>query len=145
MGRAMGAVAGLGSALLLVAACDTVDVGDPPADVNACRPSQQFFYERVWPEFLGKDNGGRRCSDSRCHDASSPRVLVLPPPQSAPGLPLPTDWAGVYKAAAEQMLCTNVGESPLIVRPSQPGHGGGALIDLAGPEAAVVRAWVEAP
>ncbi|HEY0714692.1 MAG TPA: hypothetical protein VGF45_18570, partial [Polyangia bacterium] len=58
-------------ALALIAACDTVDVGDPPADVNACRPDQRFFYERVWPGFLGKDNGGRRCSDARCHDASS--------------------------------------------------------------------------
>jgi hypothetical protein len=104
MGRAKGVVTGLWNAraaggqagfiaclMLCLAACDTVDVGDPPADVNACRPSQRFFYERIWPEFLGKDHGGKHCSDSRCHDASSSRLLVLPPPQSIPDLPLPSD------------------------------------------------------
>jgi hypothetical protein len=127
-----------------VLACDTVDLGDPPADVNACRPSQQFFYERIWPEFLGKDHNGKHCSDTRCHDASSPRVLLLPVPTSQPGLPLPSDWAAVYKAASEQLLCTNVGASPLIARPSNPDHGGTMLIDPNGPEAALVRMWVEA-
>ena len=127
-----------------VLGCDTVDLGDPPADVNACRPSQQFFYERIWPEFLGKDHNGKRCSDTRCHDASSPRVLLLPVPTSQPGLPLPSDWAAVYKAATEQMLCTNVSASPLIARPSNPDHGGTMLIDPNGPEAALVRMWVEA-
>jgi hypothetical protein len=134
----------LGLAPLGVLGCDTVNLGDPPADVNACRPSQQFFYERIWPEFLGKDHNGKRCSDTRCHDASSPRLLLLPVPTSQPGLPLPSDWAAVYKAATEQMLCTNVSASPLIARPSNPDHGGTMLIDPNGPEAALVRMWVEA-
>ena len=129
---------------LLLLGCDTVDLGVPPADVNACRPSQQFFYERIWPEFLGKEHNGKHCSDTRCHDASSPRVLLLPVPTSQPGLPLPTDWAAVYKAATEQMFCTNVSASPLIARPSNPDHGGTMLIDANGPEAALVRMWVEA-
>ena len=34
-------------------------------DVNACRPSQGFFCERVWPEVLAGGYGGKRCSDSR--------------------------------------------------------------------------------
>src|SRR4029453_6959404 len=102
MGRARVMVAGLLRLVPLgVLGCDTVDLGVPPADVNACRPSQQFFYERVWPEYLGKDHGGKRCSDARCHDAASPRLLLLPTPQSAPTLPLPADWAAVYKAATE--------------------------------------------
>jgi hypothetical protein len=134
----------LGSISLGVQGCDTVDLGAPPADVNACRPSQQFFYERIWPEFLGKEHNGKRCSDTRCHDASSPRVLLLPVPTSTPGLPLPSDWAAVYKAATEQMFCTNVSASPLIARPSNPDHGGMKLIESDGAEAALVRMWVEA-
>jgi hypothetical protein len=138
------AVGLLGLFPLGAAGCDTVDLGAPPADVNACRPSQQFFYEHIWPEFLGKDHNGKHCSDTRCHDASSPRVLLLPVPTSPPGLPLPSDWAAVYKSATEQMFCTNVSASPLIVRPSSPDHGGTMLIDLNGPEADLVRMWVTA-
>jgi hypothetical protein len=134
----------VGAASLAFGACDTVDLGAPPADVNACRPSPQFFYERIWPEFLGKDYSGRHCSDTRCHDASSPRVLLLPAPTSAPGLPLPNDWAAVYLAATRQMSCTNVSSSPLIARPSSPTHGGTMLIEVNGAEAALVRMWVEA-
>ena len=129
--------------LVVLAACDTVDLGDPPPDVNACRPSQELFYTRIWPEYLGKENRGRRCSEARCHDASSPRVLVLPPPTSPGALPLPPDWAALYKAATEQLFCTNAGASPLIDKPSRTDHGGGRLIDANGEEAALVKMWVE--
>jgi hypothetical protein len=145
MGSRWALAAGLlGPLLLAASACDTVDLGVPPADVNGCRPSQQFFYEHIWPEFLGADHGGKHCSDTRCHDASSPRLLLLPVPTSPPGLPLPSDWAAVYKAATEQMFCTNVSASPLLVRPSSADHGGGMLIEANGPEATLVRMWVEA-
>ena len=127
------------------AGCDTVDLGDPPADVNACRPSQRFFYERVWPEFLSKDYGGKHCSDSRCHDVASPRQLRLPPPTSAPMLPLPPDWAAIYKSATEQLSCTSPSTSTLINRPSSAGHGGGQLFTLGGEESTLIQMWVTAP
>ena len=136
--------AAIAGAASLPLACDTVALGPPPPEVNACRPSEAFFYERIWPEFLGKDYGGQSCSDRACHDAASASLLVLPAPQSAPGLPLPPDWRLAYRSAADQLFCTNAAASPLITRPSQSGHAGGALIDPAGPEAALVRAWVEA-
>jgi hypothetical protein len=133
----------------LVAGCDTVDLGEPPADVNACRPSETFFVERVWPEFLSRDFAGKRCSDSGCHDAASARRLRLPAPSSPPGLPLPADWGLVYRSATDQLICTSPGASPLITKPSgQASHGGNLLaaplIEPDGPEAALVRAWVEA-
>jgi hypothetical protein len=138
---------GIGAVAALFATgpgCDTVALGPPPADVNACRPNQQFFYERVWPEFLGKTFEGKSCGDTGCHDASSARVLVVPAPRSQPGLPLPPDWAAVYKSVTAQMSCTNVAASALLLRPASADHRGGKLIDPSGPEAAVVRAWVEA-
>jgi hypothetical protein len=125
-------------------ACETVDVGSPPADINACRPDQRFFYERVWPEFLGREVGGKRCNDSGCHDSGSPRQMRIPAPTSAPMLPLPADWAAAYKAASEQMSCTNVASSPLLQRPSRVDHGGGKLIEPEGEEAMLLRMWVEA-
>ena len=125
-------------------ACETVDVGSPPADINACRPDQKFFYERVWPEFLGREVNGKRCNDSGCHDAASPRQMRIPAPTSPPMLPLPADWAAAYKAATEQMSCTNVTSSPLLARPSRVDHGGGKLIEPEGDEAMLLRLWVEA-
>jgi hypothetical protein len=138
---------GLVAALLggLTLACDTVDLGIPPPGVNACRPSQQFFLERIWPEFLTKDYAGKRCGDAGCHDAASPRVLRLPPPSSPASLPLPSDWLLVYTAAAEQMSCTDAANSLLLNRPSSLGHGGGRLIELDGAEAMLLKAWVTAP
>jgi hypothetical protein len=140
--RGLGAATGLTALLLAGAACDTVDLGPLPADVNACRPSQQFFYERIWPDYLGKEHAGKRCSDAGCHSATSPRVLLLPPPTSAPTLPLPADWAGLYKSVTNQMFCTNSAASPVIVRPSRTDHGGGKLIEPDGVEAALIREWV---
>lgn len=138
-----GFLLGLGL-LLLAPGCDTVALGSPPAGVNACRPSQQFFVERIWPEFLARTYGQRRCSDAGCHDGASPRQLSLPPPSSAPTLPLPADWAAVYTSTAEQVLCTNALASPLLVRPSSPDHGGTKLIEPQGSEAMLVQMWVAA-
>jgi len=130
---------------LLLAACGTVDVGPPLADVNACRPSQAFFVEQIWPNFLNKDYNGKRCSDRSCHDAGSGRQLVLTPPTSAAAVPLPPDWAAVYKSVTEQLLCTNVDSSPLLTRPDgRQTHGGSKLIDPNGAEATLIKMWVVA-
>ena len=131
---------------LVGAACDTVDLGPPPADVNACRPSQQFFNDQIWPNFLSRDYGGKHCSDGRCHDAASAQSLKLPPPTSPPAVPLPSDWFAIYKSATEQMHCTGATTSPLLIYPDgQVTHGGGTLIAPDGPEAALVEMWVTAP
>ncbi|HJZ88126.1 MAG TPA: hypothetical protein VKN99_23290 [Polyangia bacterium] len=136
-------VAGL---LILGAACDTVDLGPLPADVNACRPSQQFFLDHVWPEFLAKDYGGKHCYDANCHDAASRQALTIPPPTSPPMVPLPPDWAMVYRSATEQTQCTNAEASALVTHPDgQVTHGGGMLISPTGPEVTIVKMWVTAP
>ncbi len=128
---------------LSLAACGTVDLGPTPADVNACRPSQAFFASQIWPNFLAKDYGGKRCADARCHDSGSARLLVLTVPTSAPSIPLPPDWAAVYRSVTEQLLCTNVDASPLLARPDgRQTHGGGKLIEQTGVEAMLVKMWI---
>ena len=130
----------------VLAGCGTVDVGPPLADVNACRPSQSYFVEQIWPNYLDKDYSGRHCSQSGCHDSGAGRQLVLSAPPSALALPLPSDWAAVYRSVTQQMLCTDVTSSPLIARPDgRQTHGGGKLIQPDGPEATLVKAWVSAP
>jgi hypothetical protein len=69
----------------------------------------------------------------------------LTPPTSPGALPLPPDWAMVYRSVTEQLRCTNVESSPLLARPDgrQP-HGGEKLIEPNGPEAILVKMWVSA-
>ena len=130
----------------LGAGCDTVDLGQPPAGLNECRPGPLFFTTDVWPKVLGATFGGKHCSDGGCHDAASPRQLVLPPPTSPAAVPLPPDWNAVYTSAANQMQCASVGASELLTRPSgQRQHGGGKLFEPDGAEAMVLRDWVKSP
>jgi hypothetical protein len=126
--------------------CSSVDLGDPPADVNACRPSQAFFVEEIWPNFLDKDYGGKRCADSACHAASAGRPLSLVMPMTPSTLPVMLEWAANYRSVTENMQCSNVHSSPLLTNPAGlVTHGGGKLIEPDGPEATLIEMWVTAP
>ena len=128
---------------VVLAGCNTVDVGPPLADVNACRPSPTVFVQQIWPNFLAKDYNGKHCNDSSCHDAGSGRQLVLTTPTSMGTVPLPPDWEMVYRSTTEQLLCTNVDASPLLERPDgRQTHGGGKLIEPDGAEVTLIKMWV---
>jgi hypothetical protein len=140
-GALLGAVIGAG-------ACETVDLGAPPRDINACRPSQQYFVDEIWPNVLSADYGGKHCYDSKCHDPASGRPLTLvanPMPMPAV-IPLTMDWAANYRSATENMNCSNVEASDLIALPANlRTHGGGMLFSATGPEALKIQMWVTAP
>jgi hypothetical protein len=126
--------------------CSSVELGDPPADVNACRPSQAFFVDQIWPNFLDKDYGGKKCADGACHAASAGRPLSLLMPDPTVTKPLTLNWASNYRSVTENMQCSNVRSSPLLTNPSgQVTHGGGKLIDPNGAEATLIEMWVTAP
>ena len=89
----LGAAAAAGA----VAACQTVDLGTPPADLNACRPSQLFFVSNIWP-ILSSDYGGKHCYDAGCHDMGTGRPLTLVPipgfvPDAGMTVPVPLTGA----------------------------------------------------
>jgi len=141
--------------LLLVAAasllggalgCQTVDLGAPPADVNLCEPSQQFFIDSIWPMFLGNDYGGKHCYDSGCHGSGSTTAMTLTNPSGPGMIPLPADWAANYTQATHRMNCSDPTDSDLLIYPeNRVPHGGGMLIMPAGPEETLVSTWVTAP
>ena len=132
-------------------ACDTVDLGDPPSDINACRPSQAFFAAEIEPNFLAKDYGGKHCWDSACHGTLAPNALdltdpaLLSPPMNPP-IPLTGDWATNYMSATEEMSCSNVAASKLLEYPAGiRNHGGGKLMEPDGPEATLIKMWISQP
>jgi len=129
-----------------VVACETVDLGPPPADVNACRPSQQFFVDEIWPNFLAQDYNGVHCYDANCHGGASNNSLRLTVPLTAATIPLSAEWYDNYIAATQQMKCTNVAASLLLEKPTtiQP-HIGNKLIEPDGPEALLVTRWISEP
>ena len=139
-------LAALVLAATLLAACETVDLGDPPADVNACRPSQQFFIDAIWPMLLAQDYGGQHCYDAACHGGASSNSLRLTVPSGAGTIPFPADWNSNYRSVTEQMNCSNVAASKLLAMPSgQRPHRGGMLISPTGPEADLIKMWVSQP
>lgn len=143
--------AGLG--LMLAAAalgaglgCQTVDLGAPPADVNACQPGQQWFIDMVWPNFLGADYNGKHCYDSTCHGPGSTTAMTLTNPVEPGVLPFPMDWQNNYTQAAQRMNCSDAADSALLILPEGVQvHGGGMLIMPNGPEATLVEQWVTKP
>jgi hypothetical protein len=150
-------VAVTAAALLGAAGCQTVDLGAPPADVNACEPGQQYFVSTIWPMFLGMDYGGKHCFDSGCHGLGSRTPLTLtdisatlatlpsPPPN-----PLPPDVLADYTQASQQMNCSDVADSKLLIFPENVQvHGGGQLIDPNSQQATdtlmLLETWVGSP
>jgi hypothetical protein len=133
---------------LSLLACETVDLGKPPSDINACRPSQQFFVDEIWPNFLAKEGyaGGVHCYDAACHGALAPNALDLIFPTVAGAVPLTGDWAANYMAVTEEMSCSNVAASKLLELPAGiKRHGGGKLIEPDGPEATLIKMWISQP
>jgi hypothetical protein len=129
-------------------ACETVDLGLPPADINACRPSQQFFVDEIWPNFLAKDGyaGGVHCYDSNCHGALASNALDLIFPTAGASIPLTGDWLNNYTTATEEMNCSNVAASKLLEYPAGIRvHGGSKLIEPDGPEATLIKMWISQP
>jgi hypothetical protein len=157
-----------GAPALIALACQTVDLGQPPSDINACRPSQSYYVfgtsgdggasddgatnMGIWTEILSKDFGGKHCSDQACHGSGSSNSLRLTMPTCLPftgctiPIPLMMEWADNYRSTSEQMNCANVMASKLIEWPSgiHPGHGGGKLFEPDGPEAQIIIRWVGA-
>ncbi|HXU01798.1 MAG TPA: hypothetical protein VN903_12445 [Polyangia bacterium] len=157
------------SIAVAAAGCYTVDLGEPPSDINACRPSQSYFVygsaggdagmgnNGIWRDLLDKDYSGKKCHDSACHGSGSTNSLRLTVPTCVPlmpmdpacpvAVPLTGDWADNYRSAAEQMNCANVGTSKLLEFPSAiQVHGGGKLFDRNAPNAEpdLIIGWVAA-
>jgi hypothetical protein len=145
------------AALLGAAGCQTVDLGAPPADVNACEPGQLYFVSNVWPMFLSLSYGGKHCFDSGCHDPAnrpiltltdiSAEVAALPTPYPNP---LPPDILADYTQAAQEMNCSDVADSKLLIFPENiQVHGGGQLIDPTSQQATdtltLLQTWVSSP
>ncbi len=134
------------AALLAGAGCETVDLGAPPAQVNACLPGQMWFVNQIWPNFLAKDYNGKHCTDSSCHARGSKTTMTLVNPVDPVTFPLTGDWASNYTQVTHEMNCSDVTDSALLLLPEGVQvHGGNQLIMKGGPEEMLVEQWITEP
>jgi hypothetical protein len=132
--------------LLTATGCETVDLGAPPAEVNACMPGQMWFVTQIWPNFLGQDYNGKHCTDSSCHGGGGSAMMTLVNPVDPVTFPLTGDWANDYTQAAHEMNCADATDSALLRQPEGVQvHGGGQLIMKGGPEEMLVEQWIAQP
>jgi hypothetical protein len=145
------------TALLGAAGCQTVDLGAPPSDVNVCEPGQEYFVSTVWPMYLSLSFGGKHCFDTGCHSPGNLPILTLTDISTeVAGLsmpypnPLPPDIVADYEQASQEMNCSDVADSKLLIFPENiQTHGGGQLIDPNSQQAAdiltILMTWVSSP
>jgi hypothetical protein len=129
----------LALAVLLVAACSTVDLGETPVAPASCNPSQSYFDSVIWPEYIAPDSP-RSCVDAPgCHrssDGFSALQFTVDP----------VDDAANYEVATHFLNCGNFIASPLLTKPLEgiDAHGGKELFGANDPEYVVFTDWFAA-
>ena len=129
--------ASLALALVFVAGCPTVDLGDDPPDPGVCRPDRSYFDSKIWPEFLAPTDEARSCVKAGCHgDTRGVSALRL---DSTP----PIDLTRNYQVVSRFLNCGTPEASPLYTKPLRgfEGHAGGDIFGETDAQATVFRMW----
>lgn len=135
--RALVAGVLLAAALLPVAACPTVDLGDNPPDPGVCRPPRDYFDSTIWPQYLAPADEARSCVKAGCHgDVRGVSALRLDSTD-------PIDLARNYSVATRFLNCGTPEASPLYTKPLRglEAHGGGDIFNDVDGQAAAFRMW----
>jgi hypothetical protein len=131
-------------AVVGLAGCPTVDLGETPADPGVCRPDALEFRDVIWPEYLAPADTNRSCVGmSGCHDASDGRSALR----------LETDVAGDptahdrnYAVVIRFLNCGTPDASSLLTKPlaGLDPHGGGDIFpNIDDPAVMAFEAWLQ--
>jgi hypothetical protein len=135
----------LGSlAVLALAGCPTVDLGETPADPGVCRPDPLEYRDVIWPEFLAPADTARSCVDEAgCHAAGNGRSALRLETDVAAD---PTAHDRNYAVVIRFLNCGTPGASSLLTKPlaGQDPHGGGDIFaDVDDPAVMAFEAWLQ--
>ena len=118
-------VAGL-LALVGLAGCPTVDLGQDLVEPGVCHPDPTYFSQHIWPEYLqGNGDNAKSCTgQAGCHAADTGR--------SALRLETNPDMAAMqrnYDVVIRFLNCSSPEASPLLTKPlaNVDSHGGGDI------------------
>jgi hypothetical protein len=121
-----------------LAGCPTVNLGDTPAGIGVCNPTEglAYFQAMIWPMYLDPPNQTTTCVRSGCHDKiDSAGGMGLDPT-------LPINYQGNYQIVQPQLDCESPDASQLLTKPlNLYGHGGGAVFTVSDPEYSLFLNW----
>jgi hypothetical protein len=101
------------TAVVLLAGCPTLDLGDVPMDIGTCTPDRLYFETVIWPEYLAPTDTARSCvAMGNCHNqdigaSSSYRLRTA----------MPIDFDDNYMATTRKLNCGTPTNSPLLTNP----------------------------
>jgi hypothetical protein len=122
------------SALVSLAGCPTVDLGDTPTEVGLCNPNGgvQYFQDHIWPEFIENKNNMNtgNCAQAGCHI------------NGGNGLDFPgtVDYPAFYRRTQIYLNCGTPEASELLTKPlaGPDAHSGGDIFQSVTDPAVVV-------
>lgn len=126
------------SAVLALAGCPTVDLGDTPTDIGLCNPAGgiEYFEAAIWPEFVRHGDATRGCTRAGgCHAEGGGNALGF--------RTSPIDVGFNYRQAQVFLNCGTAAASPLLTKPMggiDP-HGGGDIFPRGDAAEATFLGW----
>jgi hypothetical protein len=133
LGSALPGALGL-LALLPLAGCPTVDLGDTPPDIGQCRPDRQYYIDVIWPRYLAPAAPARSCvAASGCHEAQTGRSALRLSTAA------PVDHDRNYQVVTRFLNCSTPTASELLTKPLAgiEAHQGGDLFPSAADPAVI--------
>lgn len=126
-------------ALVLLAGCPTVDLGDTPSDIGLCNPAKgiEFFETRIWPEFIRPTDAAKGCTKAgNCHNEAGGNAMNF---RNPPDFPFNYRQTQIYLNCGQPMM------SELLTRPLRgvDAHGGGDLWDPGEPGVMTFLEWFQ--
>jgi hypothetical protein len=127
-------------ALVGLAGCPTVDLGDTPTDIGLCNPpgGLDYFQNRIWPEYVRPGNANSCTKAGGCHNEAGGNALAF----DSSATP---DFAANYRQAQVFLNCGTPNASLLLTKPLagvEP-HGGSDIFLASDPAITTFNGWFE--
>ncbi len=142
--RASASTAGiLGSLVIGLSGCPTVDLGETPPDPGVCRPDPTYFREEIWPIYLAPADETKSCvGQSGCHAADTGRSAL----RLETDVSDPLAFDRNYRVVTRFLNCGSPSASSLLTKPlfGVDSHGGGDIfMDSDDPAVLVFENWFQ--
>lgn len=128
------------AALLPLAGCPTVDLGDTPTDIGLCNPPGgiDYFTNVIWPMYVRPTDATKGCTRTGgCHNEAGGNALNFKTQ--------PPDFPFNYRQAQVFLNCGTPSASQMLTKPlgGMEPHGGGDLITTSDPAYQAFLDWFQ--
>lgn len=132
-------------AVLCLAGCPTVDLGDNPPDPGLCQPDRGYFEDVIWPQFIAPADAASSCvSAAGCHRVNDGRSGFRVNVPAGGGA---VDFAGNYDSTVFFLNCSDPASSRLFTKPlaGVQEHAGGDIFGAGDAQAQAFLDWFGTP